>query len=100
MLLCLSAGKISLKTFTTSSNSFFDISVNKIKPPRQTHFLLCNTSFWCASYIDVPKRIITDCPCCNNIKLESTPIADKEVYRFEYHPKRGVSLEFSLPKQN
>lgn len=72
----------------------FRLQCNNIKPLRRTYFLLCNSCFWCASYIDVDKRVITDWPCCNNAKLESMPISDKEVYKFEYHPNRGVTLEF------
>jgi len=25
------------------------------------------------------------------------PIAHKELYKFDYHPKRGITLEFSNP---
>jgi hypothetical protein len=39
--------------------------------------------------------MITECPCCNSVRLESIPISEKEVYRFDYHPKRGITLEFS-----
>jgi hypothetical protein len=84
----------SLKRFTTSSSSFINISVDKIELPSQKHFLLCETCFWCASHINIHKRMITECPSCNSLKLESMPICDKEVYRFDYHPKRGVTLEF------
>jgi hypothetical protein len=63
--------------------------------PRQIHFLLCNTCYWCASDIDVRKPMITQCPSCNSVEIESMPISDKELYKFDYHPKRGVILEFS-----
>ena len=39
--------------------------------------------------------MITGCPCCNSVNLESMPISEEEVYRFDYHPKKGVTLEFS-----
>jgi len=83
-----------LKTFTTSS-SFFDFSIDKIELPRQIHFLLCNTCYWCASDIDVRKPMITQCPSCNSVEIESVPISDKELYQFDYHPDRGITLEFS-----
>ena len=83
-----------LKTFTTSS-SFFDFSIDKIELPRQIHFLLCNTCYWCASDIDVRKPMITQCPSCNSVEIESMPISDKELYKFYYHPDRGITLEFS-----
>ena len=84
-----------LKRFTNSSSSFFDSSAEKIKLPMQVHFLLCQTCFWCASCTDINTHIIAKCPSLNSVKLESMPIFDNEVYRFDYHPKRGVILEFS-----
>ena len=39
--------------------------------------------------------MISECPSCNSVRLESMPISEKEVYQFDYHPKRGVTLEFS-----
>jgi hypothetical protein len=84
-----------MKAFTTS-NSSFDISIHKIKLPRQIHFLLCNTCYWCASDIG-SKPKFTECPSCNSIEVESMPIAHKELYKFDYHPKRGITLEFSNP---
>jgi hypothetical protein len=56
---------------------------------------LCNSCFWCASCLDSSKRIVTKCPCCNNGRLESMPISDKESYRFRRDPHTEVILEFS-----
>jgi hypothetical protein len=39
--------------------------------------------------------MITECVSCNSVKVESMPLSEKEAYRFDYHPKRGVTLEFS-----
>jgi hypothetical protein len=65
---------------------------------RQTlQFLLCESCFWYASYIisDLEKRNIITCPYCNGVRLESIPISDDEICKFSYHPKRGVTLEFT-----
>ncbi|HXX97300.1 MAG TPA: hypothetical protein VEL11_09320 [Candidatus Bathyarchaeia archaeon] len=78
----------------TTSNSSFDINRDKIKLPRQIHFLLCKTCYWCASDIG-SKSMLTECPSCNSVEVESMPLSDKELYKFGYHPKRGVTLEFS-----
>jgi len=40
--------------------------------------------------------MITQCPSCNSVGLESMPISEKEAYRFDYHPKRGITLEFFI----
>jgi hypothetical protein len=79
--------------FTTSSSSF-DINRDKIKLPRQIHFLLCSTCYWCASDIG-SKSKFTKCPSCNSVEFESIPIAKNELYKFDCHPKKGMTLEFS-----
>ena len=39
--------------------------------------------------------MLTECPSCNSVEVESMPLSDKEFYKFDYHSKRGVTLEFS-----
>ena len=38
--------------------------------------------------------MLTECPSCNSVEVESMPLSDEELYKFDYHPKRGVTLEF------
>jgi hypothetical protein len=64
------------------------------------HFMFCESCFWCASYFiieddDDNDTIISECPICNKGKIESMPIADDELYKFDYDLKHGVTLEFS-----
>jgi hypothetical protein len=60
-------------------------------------FLLCNSCFWCASYYhnSSDKNGITKCPACYSDDLESMPISSREEYKFNYSPRRGITLEFS-----
>src|SRR5919198_949395 len=82
------------------------------KEGKQIHFLICESCFWCASLLrsnnnnnyttaDITTNndnIITKhCPSCSNNRVESIPISYNEVYKFDYNPKRGVTLEFSTP---
>lgn len=83
--------------FTTSSSSF-DINRDKIKLPRQVHFLLCSTCYWCASDIG-SKSKFTKCPSCNSVEVESMSMAKNELSKFDYHSKRGITLEFSKRKK-
>ena len=63
---------------------------------KQICFLICKSCFWCASYFTiVGDIIISKCQACNSDRVESMPIADNEIYKFDYDPKRGVTLEFS-----
>lgn len=63
----------------------------------EIRFLLCNSCFWCASYYhdSSDENRITKCPDCYSDELESMPISSKEVYKVDYSPRRGITLEFS-----
>jgi hypothetical protein len=82
-----------MKRFTTSSSAFYDKGVDK-REFSGIHFLLCQGCLWCASFIGIHERMITQCPSCNSVRLESMPISEKEAYRFDYHPTTGITLEF------
>jgi rubrerythrin len=62
------------------------------------YFMICQTCFWCASYIDImghmdalPYKV---CPICNHTAIELLPLSDGEHYRFEYTAIGGVILKF------
>jgi rubrerythrin len=63
---------------------------------KQRHFLLCESCFWCASSIYLVSMDWI-CPVCsnNNNKIESIPIENNEMYKFNYNQRHGVILEFS-----
>jgi hypothetical protein len=62
---------------------------------KQRHFLLCESCFWCASSIYLVSMDWI-CPVCNNSnKIESIPIQNNEIYKFDYNQRYGVILEFS-----
>jgi Zn finger protein HypA/HybF involved in hydrogenase expression len=66
---------------------------------KQRHFLLCESCFWCASSIYLVSMDWI-CPVCssnnnNNNKVESIPIQNNEIYKFDYNQRHGVILEFS-----
>jgi hypothetical protein len=59
---------------------------------REMYFLLCNSCFWCASYLS--KSLITNCPVCDMTTLESMPVFNNEEYRIDYNSRQGMMLEF------
>jgi hypothetical protein len=74
------------------------IETNKENEPLRKYFMICQTCFWCASYIDImgetdvlPYRV---CPTCNHSAIELLPLSNGEHYRFECTATRGVILEF------
>lgn len=68
------------------------------EPITRRYFLICQTCYWCASYIDIMGSMedlpYEACPTCNDIKIESLPISYNENYLFEYTATRGVVLKF------
>jgi hypothetical protein len=63
-------------------------------------FLICQSCFWCASYISpriyngMTEQTIAKCPACTRGNVESLPIAQNEKDMFHYDTKRGVTMEF------
>jgi hypothetical protein len=83
-------------TTTTTSCTNTDKLSNEKKQiiTKQRHFLLCESCFWCASSIYLVSMDWI-CPICNNSKIESIPIENNEIYKFDYNQRHGVILEFS-----
>lgn len=52
------------------------------EPTSRKYFIICQTCFWCASYIDImdnmdalPYKV---CPTCNHTAIELLPLSDNE----------------------
>jgi hypothetical protein len=56
------------------------------------YFALCNSCFWCASYLRYMGSL--RCPGCKTNIIEFMPIRLDETFLFQYDRKRGVSLQF------
>jgi hypothetical protein len=51
------------------------------------HFVICNSCFWCASYISTNTLersfyVSAKCPDCREGNMESIPINQNEIYAF------------------
>lgn len=90
---------------STSQNKHQDEELGRLKVKKndgplipRRYFLLCQTCFWCASYIgarhDFDELSYKACPVCNDIRIESLPSSYHERYNFEYSSTRGVVLKF------
>ena len=71
-----------------------DIISKEIEGSDKINFLLCESCFWCASYFNNYRMVVTKCPICGNKKIESMPISHDEVHTSSHDPKRGVTLGF------
>ena len=59
-------------------------------------FLVCNSCFWCASYLNLRSSfIVVQCPLCKENAIEWIPISANDAYSFDYNPVTGVIVEFS-----
>ena len=89
------APSLNLHSDFSFSNIKPDIISKEIEVSDKINFLLCESCFWCASYFNNYRKVVTNCPICGNKKIESMPISHDEVYTFNHDPKRGVTLGFS-----
>ena len=84
-----------ITTTTTVSHTTIESDLGKKSSNNRNnhrYFALCNSCFWCASYLRHMGTI--RCPSCKTEIMESMPIGSDERFFFQYDRKRGVSLQF------
>lgn len=65
------------------------------KIPKRKYFLICKSCLWSSSsYLLNNIDKFSRCLICHQDEIESLPLSDDEVYKFDYNSKRGISLEF------
>jgi hypothetical protein len=63
---------------------------------KKIHFLLCNSCFWCASYLNLRISFgVIECPSCKENTVERMSLSANDVYLFDYNRVTGVILEFA-----
>lgn len=75
-------------------------SITEKKNPAHIHFVLCQLCYWSATFFNINKNPVFKCPCCDSIRIDSIPMSHNEVCKFGYDPIRGVTMEFSIRKDN
>ena len=66
---------------------------NTIRGYHDAQFLICNSCFWCASYLSYNPPYIENCPACRSDRMEAIPISQKESYKVNVDGS-SVSMEF------
>ena len=61
---------------------------------KQIHFMICQSCFWCASYISSKTISIAKCPNCYNNKIEWMPILKVDLHKLTCSPKEGDSVAY------
>jgi hypothetical protein len=59
--------------------------------------MLCESCYWCATFLDKAK-LIEKCPVCLKGMLSSFPIMGDEAFVFSADSKHGVELDFTRRK--
>jgi hypothetical protein len=87
--------QVVLKVLNANNNKNVTVDDNNnIYGSAKRHFIICNSCFWCASLYSDLRTI--KCPGCNYYSnLESIPISENESFKFNYHSRTGIVLEFS-----
>src|SRR5215207_1124904 len=75
------------KTTTTISHATTESDLRK-RSNSHRYFALCNSCFWCASYLRHMSTI--RCSSCNTEIIEPIPIRSDETLLFQYDIQRGV----------
>lgn len=89
-----------MKVSSTMKNLHYEILIKNLQYEKQSifsnqrNFLMCNSCFWFASFLNDIHESVNICPRCMNYELESMPIAVDEKYTFDYDPWHEASLEF------
>jgi hypothetical protein len=82
---------MSTATTTAMSHATTEPDLSK-RSNSHRYFALCNSCFWCASYLRHMGTV--KCSSCKNEIIEPIPIRSDEAFLFQYDRKRGVSLQF------
>jgi hypothetical protein len=80
-------------TATASNEKTAASSIGRIS--KKIDFLLCNSCFWCASYLNLRSFGVIQCPSCDENTIERMPLHANDVYSFDYNGVTGVVFEFS-----
>ena len=62
---------------------------DKKENSRQIHFLICESCFWCASYLSSKSVSIAKCPNCYNSIIKWMPIPRVNLDKLTYSPKES-----------
>ena len=80
-----------LQTRLNNNNNHHHNADDKKENSRQIHFLLCESCFWCASYLSSKSVSVAKCPICYSNKMEWMPIPKVDFVKLTYSPEEGDS---------
>jgi hypothetical protein len=66
---------------------------NTIRGYHDAQFLICNSCYWCASYLSYNLHYVENCPACRSDRMEGMPLSQKEAYKVNMDGS-NITLEF------
>ena len=66
---------------------------NTIRIYHDAQFLICNSCFWCASYLSHDPHCVENCAAYRSDRMEVIPISQKEAYKVNMEGS-SISMEF------
>ena len=73
---------------------------DKKENSRQIHFLLCESCFWCASYLSSKSVSIAKCPSCHSNKMKWMPISTVDLDKLTHTHKEEIRLHTTTTMQH
>jgi hypothetical protein len=67
---------------------------------KQIHFLLCESCFWCASYLSSKSVSIAKCPSCHSNKMKWMPISKVDLDKLTHTHKEEIRLHTTTTMQH
>jgi hypothetical protein len=85
-------------TTPSMPNVLTSVNNDANKRAKEAIFVLCETCYWAATFINKSKLNIIEngCIMCNESLVSSFPILDNESFTFDYSERRGVELNFGV----
>jgi hypothetical protein len=85
-------------TTPSTPNVLTSVNNEANKRAKEAIFVLCETCYWAATFINKSKLNIIEngCIMCNESLVSSFPILDNESFTFDYSERRGVELNFGV----
>ena len=98
VMLKIKAEEVNSVRKLTNNNNIAGLIGRKTRISDEINFIICQSCFWCASYISTLSASdsisITKCPSCIEGNIESIPMVENEDYRYESDTERGVTMKF------
>ena len=79
-----------MSQFETNLDNIYEKKAFRYK---HIHFLLCESCYWCTSYLKSNKISIYKCPSCHKTAMKWMPLSAADIYKLDYN-----SIDFLISR--